>query len=315
MSRSNSFPFVEDDKKFLRHEEVMMQDPFLPVNIFFRKNSSQSAGCELHWHEELEFYYVKKGSVSLLCNGKSQWLTPGEVGFVNWCEPHRGNRFSDHTEHYIIQIGPELFAKEMISLPQSEDKESSYSNSLQRDLLSVLASTSGFPVVFSHCTELNACLDRLILAIESRKPGYELEVKSAAFGILFLLVQSLENKANTAYHIRDFSTLEHLKKILAFLSAHCTQPEEVSLPALSARFGLSIPYLCRIFKKHTNLTITAYCNELRCFRAAALIQNGSSLDDAAFLTGFSDYNYFSRLFKKVMGAPPSAYRIKGGYTP
>ncbi len=301
------FPSPCSVKELLRHEEVAMQDKALPVNIFFRRSSSKSAGCELHWHEELEFYYVKKGGLSLLCNGKSQWLSPGEVGFVNWCEPHRGNRFLDDTEHYIIQLSPELFSKETVNLPVGEKTDSC---GTPRDLLSLLASSGGFPGVFSRCEELNRFLDELIRAVEEKSPGYELMVKSAVFGILSFLVRSLKTEQNTPFENRDFSTLEHLKKILAFLSVHCTEPEKVSLPALSTQFGLSVPYLCRIFKKHTDLTLTAYVNELKCFRAASLIQNGSTLDEAAFLTGFHDYNYFSRLFKKVMGVPPSAYRKK-----
>lgn len=306
MSQKNPSPSLEKASGFLRHEEVVMQDEALPVNLFFRRSGAKSAGCELHWHEELEFYYVKKGGVFLLSNGKSRWLSPGEVGFVNWCEPHRGGRFLEDTEHYIIQLSPALFGRETVTLP-GEGKPSG----VRRDLLSLFASSGGFSGVFSHCEELNSRLDELIQAVEGKTPGYELTAKSAAYGILAFLVRSIGAKPNAPFEIRDFSTLEHLKKILAFLSAHCTEPEEVSLPALSARFGLSVPYLCRIFKKHTDLTLTAYVNELRCFRAASLIQGGASLDDAAFLTGFHDYNYFSRLFKKVMGMPPSACRNKG----
>lgn len=91
-----------------QYENVLTQDIDLPINVSLRNNNSDSVGCEFHWHEELEFYYVVSGGVSLLCNGKKEWLYPGDVGFVNWCEPHRGSGFLDETEHYIIQIGTAL---------------------------------------------------------------------------------------------------------------------------------------------------------------------------------------------------------------
>lgn len=302
-------------KPALRHEPVQIQNPFLPVNISLRKNSTQSAGCELHWHEELEFYYVRQGGVRLLCNGTRQWILPGEVGFVNWCAPHRGEQFLQDTEHYIIQIGPELFSNEEIC---SEPGETAAPGSLAKtwNLLSLLATYEArLPLVFSQNETLNRLLDQLIEAKTAPRFGYELAVKSAVYGIFSLLVQSLDLPRELPARPKDFSALEHLKKLLAFLPLHCTQPEEVSLPALSARFGLSVPYLCKMFKQHTNLTLTAYVNELRCFRAAALIHDGATLEQAAALTGFHDCNYFSRVFKKVMGCPPSHYRkgdVKGG---
>lgn len=276
-----------------------VQDQSLPVNISFRRNDSSNTGCELHWHEALEFYYVKKGGVLLLCRGVRQWLLPGQVGFVNWCEPHRGSAFLDQTEHYIIQIHPSFFSGESVFLPQ---------DGRHHCVLSLLAAQSGrFPVLLEDSLQAARLLDALIESASLRRPGYEFAVRSALYGILSCLMTVFDSLSCPPYSARDLSSLEHLKKVLVYLSGHCTCPEEVTLSALGARFGLSVPYLCRIFKRHTNLTLTAYVNELRCSRAASLIQSGVPLKEAAELTGFRDYNYFSRLFKKVTGCAPSRY--------
>lgn len=280
-------------------QQLEQQNRYLPVNISFRKNNASNAGCELHWHEALEFYYVKAGAVLLLCNGEKQWIRPGQAGFVNWCEPHRGSAFLDGTEHYIIQIHPDFFSGEYVSLP-GEDR--------QYPVLSLLASQSrNFPVLLDTSAGIAPVLDSLIESLQTRGPGYEFEAKSALYGILSCLMRVFDSTSCPPHGSRDLPSLEHLKKVLVFLSEHCTSPEEVTLPALSARFGLSVPYLCRIFKRHTNLTLTAYVNELRCSRAASLIRRGIPLKEAACLTGFRDYNYFSRLFKKVTGCAPSRY--------
>lgn len=289
----------------LQYENVTMQSIDLPVNVNFKKSNAQSGGCELHWHEELEFYYVTKGGVSLLCNGKKEWLYPGDIGFVNWCEPHRGNGFLDGTEHYIIQIGTNLFADEMIGLSPSEQ------TSVQKEnlLLILISQNNNLPKILRNCAELRELLDMIIQEIHKKQTGYEIKVKAAVLNILIFLLRNTDLSSNpNPIHTKDLSSLEHLKKVLAFLSFHYTDPDAVSLPALSARFGLSIPYLCRIFKKHTTLTLTAYVNELRCSCAASLIQDGLPLEEVASKTGFRDYNYFSRLFKKTVGITPSDYR-------
>ena len=46
-------------------------------------------------------------------------------------------------------------------------------------------------------------------------------------------------------------------------------------------------------------------------KAAALLEEGSlSVGEVAYSTGFSDQLYFSRVFKKYMGVPPSHYAAK-----
>ena len=87
----------------IQRENIRMQGG-LPISIRLHKNGAESGGCEFHWHEQLELYYVRAGGVSLLSGGQQSWLYPGDVGFVNWCEPHRGSQFLDGTQHYIIQI-------------------------------------------------------------------------------------------------------------------------------------------------------------------------------------------------------------------
>ena len=94
------------------YETVPMPDD-LPVLVFERFHDSGEPGCEFHWHEELEFYYVESGGVLLNCGGEQQWLHPGDVGFVNGFLPHRGVDFLDGTRHYIIQVDLELFRQEL----------------------------------------------------------------------------------------------------------------------------------------------------------------------------------------------------------
>lgn len=287
----------------MQRENVRMRDG-LPVNIFLHESSAESNGCEFHWHEELELYYVRSGGVSLLSGGRQVWLHPQDVGFVNWCEPHRGSQFLDGTKHYIIQISADFLAQETVLLPGACARVS---------LLSLfIARSKRFPPAARSCPALTGPLDTAIREAEQKAPGYELEIKAAVLRVLAFFLRASEAIPDGIPHGRDTASMEHLKKVLVYLSDHCTEPEAVSLSALSRRFGLSAPYLCRIFKRHTNLTLTGYVNELRCARAASLLQDGIPLEAAAAKCGFHDYNYFSRLFKKVMGSPPSAYKKQNG---
>ena len=279
-------------------EDIRM-DERLSLRISQRKNNEESVGCELHWHEELELYYVRTGGVSLLSEGQQAWLQPGDVGFVNWCQPHRGNKFLNGTCHYIIQINPSLLARETVLLPDSSERV---------DLLSLFAFRGRrFPQVFSNRIELTSLLDKSIEEAEQSHFCSEPVLKALALEIAAYLLRESKPGPRRDFVKRDATARKHIQEILAYLSSHYTQPESVTLRAISHHFGLSTSYLCRLFKQQTNLTLTHYISELRCAKAASLLQDGNSPQEVALATGFQDYNYFSRIFKKIMGTPPSTY--------
>lgn len=279
------------------HESIVMSSPSLPVRIILRKSDATYKGCEFHWHEELEFYYVCQGGVCLNTGNESQWIYPGQAGFVNWCQPHRGSAFLDQTLHYIIQISPSAFEKETVLPPKGRQPVS---------FLAMLMSASlKFPTIFDQHSGITACFNRLIKEAGSPGAGSEFAVKACIFDILAILVRHCQSMPGRMSLDKDTAASNQLKQMLLFISDRYMDSEQMALPALAKRFGFSVPYLCRFFKNHTNVTLTDYINELRISRAAELIRNGTPLLAASEMTGFHDYNYFSRVFKKYNGYPPS----------
>lgn len=278
------------------YETIPMPDD-LPVLVFEHFHDSGKPGCEFHWHEELEFYYVEYGGVLLNCGGEQQWLYPGDVGFVNGFLPHRGADFLDGTHHYIIQVSLELFRAEL----RLSDRRS-YDSLL-------LEALPRLPVFFTGDNQLSSLFLSLIEEWHRREPGWELEVKSCLFRIgSFLLRKAPLFPESRPLTLPEQDSLRHVKDLLLYLASWYNCPEKTSLSALSSTFGLSEPYLCRIFRRHTGRTVTGYINELRCARAAALIHSGTPLVEAGRQVGIEDYNYFSRMFKKTTGFSPSHYR-------
>lgn len=69
------------------------------------------------------------------------------------------------------------------------------------------------------------------------------------------------------------------------------------------------PYYCESeFKKETGITIIDYVNSQKIAYAKTLISEGLKLTDIANKLGFTDYNYFSRIFKKYAKSTPKQYR-------
>jgi len=82
----------------------------------------------------------------------------------------------------------------------------------------------------------------------------------------------------------------------------------LSLSKISRELSYNPKYLSSIFKKHTKVSLFDYINILRCQHACALMeQNITCIKNIAFLCGFDDPLYFSRVFKQKIGISPRDY--------
>ena len=97
-------------------------------------------------------------------------------------------------------------------------------------------------------------------------------------------------------------------KILDYSSKNYSDPC-FSLSTVSEHFHLSHKYLSSIFKKHTGENFTTYIRNLKIEKSKELLANTSkSLKDIAVSCGFTDYYYFSKVFKQTVGISPTDYR-------
>ena len=99
------------------------------------------------------------------------------------------------------------------------------------------------------------------------------------------------------------STLGYSRRMLNYIAKNYTKA--IGLDDIAREMGLTKSYICRLFRQHTGSTIIGYVNRLRCYQAIYLMESGASVTEAALSVGFNDYNYFSRVFKKVIGCRPS----------
>lgn len=269
----------------LRYEHISIADINIPILVDLHKNNRNDEGCEFHWHEQLEFYYVLKGELTLNSGGKESRLYAGDIGYVGWGKPHRGSNFSDNTEHYIIQV-------DMKYLPII----SKYN---------VFSQPSENIIPFIRKDDyLNSLLQNIVTENNEKKTGYELEIIATLLKIFSYLLRNYTNN-DTNKVLSKETSIKHVHKILHFLSIN--YKNNITLDELAHEFGMSKAYMCRVFKKYTRLTIIRYINELKCNYAASLLLDGQSIRNASDSVGYNDYNYFSRVFKKIYGVSPLSY--------
>lgn len=98
-----------------------------------------------------------------------------------------------------------------------------------------------------------------------------------------------------------------VNKIKKYL--HENIDRKITLKDLHEQFFFSPVYCDSVFKKETGFSIIYYLINERVEEAKRLIFEGAySLLQISEKTGFSDYNYFSRMFKKRTGYSPKKYQ-------
>ncbi len=87
------------------------------------------------------------------------------------------------------------------------------------------------------------------------------------------------------------------------------QNEALSIKSISDHVNRSAPYVCTFFKAETGQTLNQYITGYRMERAQEMLADPRyKITDVASRTGYTDVNYFGKIFKKISGVSPSEYR-------
>ena len=110
------------------------------------------------------------------------------------------------------------------------------------------------------------------------------------------------------YNYKGFKLI--MQKSIEYL--HENFHQQILLKDVAEHVYVSPYYVSRMFKKETGKTFTEFLNEIRINRAEELLKDPQfKTYEVAEMVGIPDPHYFSRLFKKIKGIPPTAYRDSG----
>jgi AraC-like DNA-binding protein/quercetin dioxygenase-like cupin family protein len=135
-----------------------------------------------------------------------------------------------------------------------------------------------------------------------RQPGFATVVHGLFLQLVVTLARDY-SRSETA----TSATLLEMGKVISYIEQHYTEP--ITLNELAQQANLSVNQFLRVFKTATGHTPIDYLIRLRVLKAGQLLQrNEVSVTQASYQVGFSDSNYFSKQFKRILGKSPQAYR-------
>ena len=231
-------------------------------------------------HNSYEIDILISGERNIFIGKKLLSATAGDVSFIMPKVPHRS--FGTAHKGIFIEFSPEYFEKNF-----NLEQKKKILDCFNKCIVSIPISE--------------------IEKIWSEQP-HRIEKESEKKRYILDFVELL-----TQYFSDDYEDKLIINNDLSLISNYIQENylNIQNLDEIAKHFNISKSYLCRIFKKHTGLTVITYLNSLKVQEASRLlIETDKSIEDISRLCGFNNRIYFTRTFKQLMECTPTEKRKK-----
>lgn len=287
-----------EKKPILYHETVQMPNQEIGVNCFFYdcEGSPGPGVFPLHWHEHIEIIAVVEGGLEIDIEGEKCLYEAGDIAVISPNMLHSCYYRFPNSSLYCLMSDMNLFRSRYL-----ESAEEKY-------ITPLLNGQSAFVTKISGDKELLGIVTESYRVCAEKPDAYHLLLKSLMFKLMYHLFSQYNSKNESKSPSKATSlSRERVNAILQYVDEHYN--EKISLEDLAELVHINKYYICKIFAHCTGMTFLNYLNQVRVQKAVELLLGTNrSITSIAYETGFQDINYFSRLFKQVMGVSPSEIR-------
>lgn len=144
-------------------------------------------------------------------------------------------------------------------------------------------------------------LEKLLLHFQKKSFGYELLTKAVWYELFYLLISEIrslenDNKEDSSIILQYIQNLEK------------NSTEQLDIAQIALEYGMTPRRFRDYFKELTAKTPKKYLLEQKIERAKRLLETGRyRVSDVAYMLGYDDVFYFSKLFKRKTGVSPKHY--------
>ncbi len=268
-----------------------------PYNTYLCSIPLDFATVPLHWHDEMEIIYIKKGCGTIMVDFETYEVYAGTLVLIL---PGQLHSISQH-ENDSMEYENIIFHPNILLSKQTDDCTKDF-------FLPLLLNETALPALITpslkNYEEIASCIDEADEICKIYPKAYQFALKSQLFRFFYLLFSACNDTSGLPKKRR---TLDKMKQIIKYIE--CNYMEKITIADMSREIGLSRSYFMKYFKNTMGTSFIEYLNEYRLTMASRLLlSSDSSILDIASEVGFDNLSYFNRLFKKRFGTTPSNYR-------
>ena len=136
--------------------------------------------------------------------------------------------------------------------------------------------------------------------------GLQPQDEAAMVGYLYLFISSLMKETSESKPHNTSSSSQYVLNAIKYIQFNYSH--DISIDDVAKSVGVSRSHLYRVFMLNVGKSPIDYLTEYRINEACKLLRAGNlSIAEVAISVGFFDQFYFSRVFKRAKGVPPSKY--------
>lgn len=271
------------------------EDDFCQVNVH-----NLVSGFPSHSHDYVEIVIILSGQAEHCIKGKSYAVSIGDVYVLQGNQEHG---FENTTCDF--RVCNVMYRHELLDFPFEKLKTlPGY------QALFVLEPARRRSSEFRSLLRLDSARLKEVLE-KVHRLRHEMEMRSAGFecagqAYLLDLIVFLSRIYSTSSENSTVGLLR-FSEAVAWMEENYTRQSSVA--DLARRAAMSERHFLRMFRKTFDTSPLEHLLRLRIRRATELLQAGRcNITETAYKCGFSDSNYFSRQFRRILGMSPRQYK-------
>lgn len=281
------------------HEHFPARDSGFPYLTYPCSIPHDFTQVPLHWHEDMELVYIKKGVGTVSVDFIPCKVRAGDIIFICPGQLHLIQQFQQESMEYENIIFP-------LSLLNTRQMDASWEKYLSPVIHRQVALPMQLRPGMPGYPEIASCLDQIDAIRRTFPEAYELFIKGKLFELFFLLY-NLHLVSVPQAESSQQKTLDRMRQILKYLEQHYAEP--LTIQKMAEASGFSQSHFMKFFKNTFGMPFTAYLRDYRLTIASRLLlASEDTILNIASSTGFENLSYFNRTFRQKFGMTPREFR-------
>lgn len=265
----------------------------------------------LHWHDEMEFIYIKKGTGTVSVDFTAHTVAAGDIVIISPGQLHAIDQHENYSMEYENIIFP-------LTLLYSRHPDICW----EKYIMPINSRKFCLPDIITpadrYYTAVSSCLDEIDNIRQNFPEAYELLIKGKLFELFFHLYEynlpkraargNGSSRSNSAAH--NQKTLDKTKQILKYVEQNYSR--KITIKEMAEACSFSQSHFMKFFKSTIGTSFTVYLNDYRLIMASRLlISSDDSVLTISAECGFDNLSYFNRTFRQKFSMTPSEFRYHG----
>lgn len=285
---------MRDASEIVRYDEVG-----IPLSIregLLSAYPNHRALC--HWHEDIEWVYIRSGQMNYYMNGKRVLLNTGEALMVNSRQMHYGYSENGQDCDFIrILCHPKIF------ITNSVLYQSYIAPVLSNPSLEYLHLKPEFP----EDAEALQLFPEILRIKKEHPAAYEIEAAALLSLLWCRLLRNHPMMPNEAAAKPKEPDLLVQRDMVSYIYSHYS--ESINLDEIAAAGKVCRNKCCQIFRRYLNQSPIDFLNHYRLEVSCHLLNNTKlSIAEICTACGFNHQSYYSKIFLRTYSCSPRDFR-------